>query len=82
VVQVGQAGGSIPFGMQLVPHEVILTTSLWGSIEDLSAVLGLARQGRLQWHSEPVALVRANEALARLRRGDVLGRLVLTPEQK
>jgi D-arabinose 1-dehydrogenase-like Zn-dependent alcohol dehydrogenase len=42
-------------------------------------VLEHARRGELQWHVDALPLEHANEALERLRRGDVLGRLVLTP---
>jgi D-arabinose 1-dehydrogenase-like Zn-dependent alcohol dehydrogenase len=33
----------------------------------------------LRWHVEAIPLDRANEALDRVCRGDVAGRLVLTP---
>lgn len=79
VVQVGEAGGCVPFGMGLVPHEAHFTTSIWGSRSELTAVLELARSGELDWHVETLALAEVNEALERVRRGDVLGRLVVTP---
>jgi propanol-preferring alcohol dehydrogenase len=62
-----------------VPWEATFTTSTWASRPDLDAVLDLARRGEIQWHVETLPLDRANEALDRLRRGDVLARLVLTP---
>ncbi len=79
VAQVGEAGGRIPFGMGFVPHESHFTTSIWGSMQDLSTVLGYARAGKLDWQVETLPLEKANEALSRLRKGDVLGRLVLVP---
>ncbi len=79
VVVVGEAGGRIPFGFRLVPYEVHLTSSVWGSYQDLRAVLGIAQRGDLAWDVEPMPLARANEALSRLRAGDVAGRIVLTP---
>jgi D-arabinose 1-dehydrogenase-like Zn-dependent alcohol dehydrogenase len=39
----------------------------------------LAQAGEVRWHVEAVPLDRADEALDRVRRGDVAGRLVLTP---
>jgi alcohol dehydrogenase, propanol-preferring len=79
VMVVGEAGGRIPFGFSLVPYEAHLTSSVWGSYQDLRAVLGIAQRGELTWDVEPVPLARANDALSRLRTGEVTGRLVLTP---
>jgi propanol-preferring alcohol dehydrogenase len=79
LAQVGEAGGKMPFGMGFVPHESFFTTSIWGSMQDLSAVLGYARGDKLDWQVETLPLEAVNEALTRLRKGDVLGRLVLTP---
>lgn len=79
VVQVGEAGGRIPFGLGAVPHEAILTTSIWGSMDDLKAVLEFARAGKIRWHIECLPLRDVNDALDRVRRGDVSGRLVLRP---
>lgn len=80
VVQVGEAGGRLPFGFAAdVPWEATFTTSVWGSLRDLRAVVELAQAGEVRWHVEAVPLDRADEALDRVRRGDVAGRLVLTP---
>jgi len=79
VVQIGEAGGQIPFGLGKVPHEAAFTTSIWGSLSDLAAVLECARRGEIQWQVETMPLEKANEALDRLRCGDVSGRLVLVP---
>lgn len=79
VVQIGIAGGTTAFGMGLLPPEVHLTSSLSGSLGDLRAVLRLAQNGGLDWQVESVPLELVNAALDRVRRGDVLGRLVLVP---
>ena len=79
VVQIGEAGGSAPFGLGRVPNEAVFTTSIWGSIEELNAVLDCARRGDLQWDVEALPLAEANTALKRLRQGEVRGRLVLVP---
>ena len=79
VMVVGEAGGRISFGFSLVPYEAHLTSSVWGSYQDLRAVLGIAQRGELTWDVEPVPLARANDAVSRLRNGEVTGRLVLTP---
>jgi len=79
VMVVGEAGGRIAFGFSLVPYEAHLTSSVWGSYQDLRAVLGIAQQGKLTWDVEPIPLTQANEALSRLRNGEVTGRIVLVP---
>ncbi len=79
VMLVGEAGGRVPFGFGAVDHEVSLTTSVWGSRADLEAVLDLARAGQLMWEIEEFRLEAANEALDRLRRGQIAGRAVLRP---
>jgi hypothetical protein len=38
-----------------------------------------ARRGDVRWDIEALPLARANDALGRVRRGDVVQRLVLTP---
>ncbi|MCS7234876.1 MAG: zinc-binding dehydrogenase [Armatimonadota bacterium] len=62
-----------------MPAEVHLTNSVWGSLRELHEVVGLARSGRLRWHVETLPLEQVKEALERVRRGRVLGRLVLAP---
>jgi alcohol dehydrogenase, propanol-preferring len=79
VMLVGEAGGTVPFGFGAVDHEVTMTTSIWGSQADLAAVLDLARAGRLQWEVEEFPLDQVNEALSRLRHGEIAGRAVLRP---
>ena len=61
------------------PVESWLTTVAWGSHADLSDVVRLARRGRIRWNVEPMPLRQVAEAHARLRGGDVDGRLVLVP---
>jgi propanol-preferring alcohol dehydrogenase len=79
VMVVGEAGGHLSFGMGQVPHEAAFTTSIWGSRADLDAVLALALRGEIEWEVETLPLASVNEALDRVRRGDVSGRLVLVP---
>jgi alcohol dehydrogenase, propanol-preferring len=80
VIQTGAGGGSLTVGLDHGwPQEAQLTTNILGSLDDLRAVLELTRRGELKWHVETLPLERANEALDRLRRGDVVQRLVLTP---
>jgi alcohol dehydrogenase, propanol-preferring len=79
VMLVGEAGGRIPFGFGAIDHEITMTTSVWGSQADLAAVLDLAVTGRLQWEVEEFPLANVNDALAKLRRGEIAGRAVLRP---
>ena len=79
VVLVGEAGGSLPFGFDRLAVEAWLTTVAWGSLDDLRDVVSLAGDGRLTWPIEAVPLDDASAAHARLRAGDVDGRLVLVP---
>lgn len=79
VMLVGEAGGTLPFGFDGPPVESWLTTVAWGSASDLREVVRLAGRGRLRWNVETVPLRDAASSHARLRAGDVDGRLVLVP---
>jgi propanol-preferring alcohol dehydrogenase len=79
LVQIGEGIGCLPFGFGLVPHEVHITNSVWGSLTELASVLEHANRGEVNWHVDTLGLDQANEALDRLRRGEVAGRLVLVP---
>lgn len=79
VMLIGEAGGSMPFGFDSAPAESWLTTVAWGSASDLREVVRLASRGRLRWNVETLPLRDAATAHARLRAGDVDGRLVLVP---
>lgn len=79
IMTVGGGGGRLAFGLGAVPYESVLTTSSWGSRSELEQVLLHARRGDLRWEVEALSLERVNEALAMLRAGEALGRLVITP---
>jgi alcohol dehydrogenase, propanol-preferring len=76
---VGEAGGSLPFGFESLAVESWLTTTAWGSIDDLRTVVAMAQRGELEWSVERVPLNDAQAAHDRLRAGEVDGRLVLVP---
>lgn len=76
---VGEAGGHLPFGFEMPSIEAFVTTTAWGSVDDLRAVVEAARRGLLEWTAEPVPLREAAAAHDRLRRGAVDGRIVLVP---
>ncbi len=80
IMRIGSGEGSLRFGRGgVVPPEVTFTSARGGSLADVAAVLEHARRGELSWEVETIPLEAANEGLERLRRGDVAGRLVLTP---
>ena len=76
---VGEAGGRMEFGFEALPVEAWLTTTSWGSPDDLRDVVRLARRRRLQWTTETMPLAEAEAAHQRLADGEVPGRLVLVP---
>lgn len=76
---VGEAGGRFAFGFDTVPVEASMTTTAWGSLEDLREVVRQARRGRLRWSVERLPLRKARSAHDRLLAGKVAGRIVLVP---
>jgi propanol-preferring alcohol dehydrogenase len=76
---VGEAGGHLAFGFDLLPVENYLTTTAWGSVHDLREVVRLAARGRLRWSVERMPLRKARSAHDRLLAGRVKGRIVLVP---
>ena len=76
---VGEAGGQMTFSFAALPVEASLTTTSWGSPDDLRDVVQLARRGRLRWSVDRMPLRDAAAAHDRLAAGRVPGRLVLVP---
>ncbi len=79
VVLVGLAGGTLPF-TALSLNEVEVTTSRWGSIQELSEVLALARKGLLRTRIQRVGFDEMNQTFDKLAHGQIEGRAVLVPE--
>ena len=78
LVVVGLAGGRLEFGVGVIPSEAVLTTSIWGSLEELKELLEFVRTQGVEHLVETMPLDDAQEALDRLRRGEIRGRVVLT----
>ncbi len=76
---VGEGGGRYEFSFKRMPVEASLTTTAWGSISDLRAVVSLAKRSRMKWHVEQMPLADAAAAHDRLAEGRVEGRIVLVP---
>jgi propanol-preferring alcohol dehydrogenase len=78
LVVVGLAGGRVEFGVGVIPSEAVLTTSIWGSLAELTELLDFVRAEGVEHLVESMPLDDAQVALDRLRSGDVRGRVVLT----
>jgi alcohol dehydrogenase, propanol-preferring len=74
VVGVNAELGAFPFA-----EEKTIVGSLLGSRRMMREVLRIAAEGRVRVVAESYPLNQAEQALARLKSGDVRGRLVLTP---
>jgi propanol-preferring alcohol dehydrogenase len=74
---VGEGGGTLPVSFESPAIEVTVTTTAWGSLDDLRAVVALAPE--LDWTVDPMPLTQAHKALDELAAGTVSGRIVLVP---
>jgi alcohol dehydrogenase, propanol-preferring len=81
VMLIGEGGGELPFGFERPAVEAWLTTTAWGSIDELREVVQLATDRRITWDVETHDLADAHSALERVRTGDAAGRIVLVPGQ-
>jgi propanol-preferring alcohol dehydrogenase len=81
VYQVGLAGGAARMKvLENVRFEVGFEATLWGTVKELREVVALVEDGRLTLgESEFAPLENINEVYGRLKRGDVKGRVIITP---
>ena len=79
VTLVGASGGTLPFGFGIFPFECQLSSISFGPRADLSAVVDLFRREPLQLSMQRFPLADVNDVYARLERGEIIGRAVLTP---
>jgi alcohol dehydrogenase, propanol-preferring len=81
VSQLGLAGGAARMKvLENTRFEVQFEATLWGTIKELREVIALAESGRLTTIPIELApLEQINDVYARLKRGDVQGRAVITP---
>lgn len=80
LVVVGSGGGRLVVAKPgALPAGARVRLPFWGSRRELVDVVDLARDGRLEVETTPLPLRDAAAAFERLRRGDVIGRLVLVP---
>ncbi|MFC0542547.1 NAD(P)-dependent alcohol dehydrogenase [Kutzneria chonburiensis] len=76
---IGLGGGAVPVQFGVVPHELSVQTTYWGSRPELEEVLDLAARGRLHAEVTTFALDDAPEAYRRLEAGEITGRAVIVP---
>jgi propanol-preferring alcohol dehydrogenase len=81
VSQIGLAGGATRMKvLENTRFEVLFEATLWGTIKELREVIALAETGRLTTIPIELApLERINDVCARLKRGEISGRAVITP---
>jgi alcohol dehydrogenase, propanol-preferring len=81
VTQIGLAGGTAAMKvLATTKFEVTFEATLWGNVRELREVVAMAENGLLvPIESEYASLDQINTVAERLRRGDVKGRLVITP---
>jgi alcohol dehydrogenase, propanol-preferring len=77
LVVVGSGGGSLSFAKGALPQGARLSVPFWGTPTELAEVVDLARRGVLTPEVGVVGFDEVPEAYARLRRGEVTGRLVV-----
>ena len=79
VTVVGIGNGSYSWNFYGVPYEVELTSTYWGTIEELYEVVDLYRAGLITPRTEVFGLEEALEAYRRLEAGELQGRAVIAP---
>ncbi|WP_141012545.1 NAD(P)-dependent alcohol dehydrogenase [Nocardioides sambongensis] len=79
VTVVGIGNGSYSWNFYGVPYEVELTSTYWGTIEELHEVVALYRAGRIVPEVEIFGLDDALEAYRRLEAGELSARAVVAP---
>src|SRR5579859_4948638 len=76
---VGRGGGTLPVALGALPPEAVVTIPTWGTLAELVEVVALAQAGAISAEVERLALEEAIDGYRRLRRGEVVGRAVVTP---
>ena len=79
VVLAGLAGGAAPFSFFSQATEAEVTTTYWGSRNELAELIALAEQGRVRGRVERHPLESINSVFERLAQGTIDGRAVLVP---
>ncbi|WP_304454379.1 NAD(P)-dependent alcohol dehydrogenase [Nocardiopsis sp. YSL2] len=76
---VGIAGGTHEWSFFTSPYESYVTSTYWGTVEDLWEVVDMFRAGQITPEIERFGMDDALEAYRRLEAGDLSGRAVVVP---
>lgn len=76
---VGAGGGRVQAGFDTLPRGVRISFPFWGGLDDLRAVLDLARQGRIAVDTTQYQLDQVVQAYDDLDAGRIPGRAVVVP---
>lgn len=79
LVVVGAAGGQFAWNFYVLPYEVSLTTSFWGTLPELHEVIALAQQNKIKAHVQRFGLEQALHAYELMEQGQLDGRAVIVP---
>jgi len=81
LVIIGLATGSLPVSFFGLPYGAEVATSYWGTVTELMELVALARGGTIRVDVSRFTLDQAPEVYARLRKGEIRGRAVISPER-
>ena len=81
LVILGLAMGTLPVSFFSVPYGAEVATSYWGTVTELIELVALARAGEIRVDVEAFSLDQAPDVYARLKRGEIRGRAVITPRR-
>jgi len=76
---IGRGGGVLPVAFGSLPPGCSVTIPTWGTLAELAEVVALGRSGAIRTEVDRYSLDEAIEGYRRLRRGEVVGRAVVTP---
>ena len=79
LIVVGAAAGNFTWNFYVLPYEVNLTTSFWGTLPELHEVIAMARQGLIKPHVQRFGLEEAMRGYELMEQGQLSGRAVIVP---
>ena len=80
IAYVGRGGGMLPVAAYSLPFDCSVTVTTWGTVPELTEVVGLARTGAIRTTIQRFTLDETLEAYDQLHRGAVIGRAVVIPD--
>ena len=79
LIVVGAAAGNFTWNFYVLPYEVNLTTTFWGTLPELHEVIAMARQGLIKPHVQRFGLEEAMRGYELMEQGQLSGRAVIVP---